>query len=77
MALNTIVGVSVVALILIIALYVWTFIVLARKWRYLTPAGVFLYVVLGLLCPGVGPVPILILLYLDVGVDQFHSRRML
>jgi len=69
MTLNTILGTSVIALIFIIALYVWAFMNLAKKWKYLTPLGALLYIMLSFL----GPVPMLILLHLDVGVDRFHS----
>jgi len=70
MTLNTILGTSVAALILIIALYVWAFMNLARKSKYMTHLGVALYIALAFL----GPVPMLILLHLDVGVDRFHSE---
>ena len=67
--MNSILGTSLIALVLIIALYVWAFINLAKKWRYLTPLGTFLYITVAF----AGPVPMLILLHLDVGVDRFQS----
>ena len=72
MTLSTILVTSVMALILIIALYAWAFVSLASKWRFLTPFGAFLYIALAVLCPGAGPVPILILLHLNVGVHSDH-----
>jgi predicted transporter len=72
MTLNTIIGTSVVVVILIIALYIWAGISLSRKWGSLTSLGKYLYIALALLCPLVGPVPILILLHLDVGVNRYH-----
>jgi hypothetical protein len=69
MTLSSILGTSLIALVVIIALYVWAFINLAKKWRFLTPLGAFLYIVVAF----AGPVPMLVLLYLDVGVDRFHS----
>ena len=70
MTLNTILGTSVIVLILMIALYVWAFMNLARKWKYLSPLWAFLYIVVAF----AGPVPMLILLHLDVGVDRGHNE---
>ena len=67
--MNSILGTSLIALVLIIALYVWAFTNLVKKWKYLTPLGAFLYIAVAF----TGPVPMLILLHLDVGVDRFHS----
>jgi hypothetical protein len=67
MTLNTILGTSLVALIVIIALYVWAFTRLTRKWDVLSPLGAFLYIAVAF----AGPVPMLILLHLDVGVIDY------
>jgi hypothetical protein len=70
MALEMMVGGSFILLVLIIMLYAWAFMALGRKWRRLTPFAKFFYCVLFLF---MGPVPILILLALNVGmIDMYH-----
>jgi hypothetical protein len=54
---------------LIIALYYNTGKMLWKKWKYLGSIWKLFYVLL-ILLPGAGPIPILVLLYLDVGVQE-------
>jgi hypothetical protein len=73
MVLETIV--SLFVLILIIALYVWAWKRLRAKWDQLDPFWAVMYCLMFFL-PGVGPVPLLFLLYLNVGVNQsYHANK--
>jgi hypothetical protein len=64
MGLEIILGTSLVALVVVIALYVWAFTELRKKWSRLSQAWRLLYLIIAFM----GPVPMLVFLYLDVGV---------
>jgi hypothetical protein len=58
--------------ILVVALYIWTIMRLWSKWDTLTDVWKVLYALMFLI-PGIGPIPILILLVLNVGVDKSET----
>lgn len=63
---------SLFGFLLLIMLYIWSFMSLKRKWS--TMSGFWQIVYVLLLCTGAGPIPVLIMLYFNVGVDSFHQH---
>jgi hypothetical protein len=59
---------------LVIAVYYMTGKMMWKKWNYLGSVWKIFYILL-ILLPGAGPLPILLLLYLDVGV-QDHTQSL-
>jgi hypothetical protein len=60
---------SIVGMLLALALFVWAIMSFRGKSRHMSWLVFWLYVLL-FFVPGVGPIPILLLLYFNVGVDN-------
>ena len=63
-----------IGFVLVAALYYWAYRAFRAKSSRLYPAAWLFYVIL-FFALGVGPIPIIFLLYLDIGVDPYFGNH--